>query len=174
MSSRDPRIKTEIVPIAVSAHEMSRPLTTVQFYVHKKLKLADQIVELQELKDLYPHLRNLPSQSYNLNDVQVILGQDCYDIHHLIEFKKSEDKAAPWAVKSKIGWALSGPLPRKQAATLATTATSIADDKLANQLSGGISSPTLQTAMSPDIQRKSNDQSRRWSKQRDSTVKDMK
>ena len=38
-------------------------------------------------------------------------------------------------MKSKIGWALSGPLPAKQAATLATTATSIADDKLANQLS---------------------------------------
>ena len=128
-------VKTEIVPIAVSAHEKSRPLTTVQFYVHEKLKLGDQIVELQELKDRYPHLRNLPDQSYNLNDVQVILGQDCYDIHHPFEFKKSEDKTAPWAVKSKIGWALNGPLPAKQAATLATTATSIADDKLANQLS---------------------------------------
>ena len=128
-------VKTEIVPIAVSAHEKTRPLTTVQFYVHEKLKLGDQIVELQELKDRYPHLRNLPDQSYNLNDVQVILGQDCYDIHHPFEFKKSEDKAASWAVKLKIGWALSGPLPAKQAATLATTATSIADDKLANQLS---------------------------------------
>ena len=51
------------------------------------------------------------------------------------DFKKSEDKVAPWAVKSKIGWAISGPLTAKQAATLATTATSIADDKLANQLS---------------------------------------
>ena len=128
-------VKTEIVPIAVSAHEKSRPLTTVQFYVHEKLKLGDQIVELQELKDCYPHLRNLPNQNYNLNEVQVILGQDCYDIHHPFEFKKLEDKTAPWAVKSKIGWALSGPLPAKQAATLATTATSIADDKLANQLS---------------------------------------
>ena len=128
-------VKTEIVPIAVSAHEKSRPLTTVQFYVHEKLKLGYQIVQLQELKDRYPHLRILPSQSYNLNDVQLILGQDCYDIHRPFESKKSEDKAAPWAVKSKIDWALSGPLPAKQAATLATSATSIADDKLANQLS---------------------------------------
>ena len=128
-------VKTEMVPIAVSAHEKSRPLTTVQFYVHEKLNLGDQTVEVQELKDRYSHLRNLPNQSYNLNDVQVILGQDCYDIHHPFKFKKSEDRAAPWAVKSNIGWALSGPLPAKQAATLATTATSIADDKLANQLS---------------------------------------
>ena len=36
---------------------------------------------------------------------------------------------------AKIGWALSGPLPVKQAATFAKTAKSIADDKLANQLS---------------------------------------
>ena len=40
-------VKTEIVPIAVSAHKKSRPLTTVQFYVHEKLKLGDQIVDLQ-------------------------------------------------------------------------------------------------------------------------------
>ena len=31
-------------------------------------------------------------------------------------------------------WALSGPLPAKQAETLAVTATSVTDDKLANQL----------------------------------------
>ena len=124
------------MPIAVSAHEKSQSLTTVQFYVHEKLKLGDQIVELQELKDRYPHLRNLTDQRYNLNDVQVIQDvQDCYDIHHSFEFKKSGDRASPWAVKSKLGWALSCPLPAKQAATLATTATSIADDKLANQLS---------------------------------------
>ena len=103
-------------------------MTTVLFYIHEKLKLGDQIVDLQGLKDRYPHLKNLPNQSYNLNEVQVILGQDCSDIYRPLEFKKSDNKTAPWAVKSKIGWALSGPLPAKQAATLATTATSESDD----------------------------------------------
>ena len=65
----------------------------------------------------------------------MILGEDCYDIHHPFEFKRSEDKTAPWAVKSKIGWALSTTLTTKQAAIFTTTATSIADDKLGNQLS---------------------------------------
>ena len=64
----------------------------------------------------------------------MILRQNCYATHHPLKFKKSEDKAAPWAVKSKTGWALSGQLLAKQAETL-STATSIADDKLANQLS---------------------------------------
>ena len=84
-------VKTEIVPIAVSAHEKSRPLTTVQFYVHEIMKLGDQTVDLQVLKDLYPHL-SLPSQSYNLNEVQIIFGQYCYVIHYPLEFKKSDDK----------------------------------------------------------------------------------
>ena len=124
--------KTEKVPIAITAHEKSRALATVQFYVHEKLKLGDQIVDLEALKDRYPHLKSLPNQSYNLNEVQVILGQDSYDIHHPLEFKKSDHKTAPWAVKSKIGWALNGPLPAKQAVTRAKAATSVADDKLAN------------------------------------------
>ena len=106
----------------------------MQFYVHEKLNLGDQIVDLQGYKDRYPHLRHLPNQSYNLNEVQVILGQDRYDIHQPLEFKKSDNKTAPLAVKLKKGWALSGPLPAKQGATLATT-TSVSEDKLASQLS---------------------------------------
>ena len=134
-STSDPNAFQLLLVSVVSAHEKSRPLTTVQFYVYEKLKLGGQIVDLQGLKDRYPHMKNLPNQSYNLNEVQVILGQDCYDIHRPLEFKKSDDKAAPLAVKSKIGWSLSGPLPAKPAANLATTATSDSEDKLASQLS---------------------------------------
>ena len=88
-----------------------------------------------ELKAKYPHLKNLSDKSYNLSQVRVILGQDCYDMHHPKEFKRSNVKSAPWAVKSKLGWALSGPLPAKQAATLSSTAVSVTEDKLAAQLS---------------------------------------
>ena len=128
-------VKNEIVPIAVSALEKTRLLTSVEFSVHAKLKFGYPIVDMQGLKDRYPHLKNLPNPSYNLNEAQIIFGQDCYDIHHPLEFKTSDDKTAPWAVKSKIGWASSGPLPTKQAATPATTATSVSEDKLANLLS---------------------------------------
>ena len=127
-------IKTEMVQIAVSPHEKSRPLTTVQFYVHENLRLGEQIVDLQGLKDRYPHLWNLPNQSYNINEVQVILRQYCYDIQHPLKFKKSRRKNSPWAVKSKIGRAISGPISAKQAATLATAATSVSEAKLASQL----------------------------------------
>ena len=87
-------VKTEIVSIVVSTHKKSQPLTTVQFYVLEKLKLGDQTSK----SDF--HLKNLPNKSYNLNEVQEILAPDCYNIHHPLEFKKSNDKTAPWAVKS--------------------------------------------------------------------------
>ena len=96
-------VKTEIVQIVVSAHEKSRPLTTVQFYVHEKLKLGDKIVDLQGLKHRYPHLKNFPNQSLNLNEVQVILGQDCYDIRHPLDFKKSDDKTSRSEIENRMG-----------------------------------------------------------------------
>ena len=148
--------------VAVSAHEKYRPLTSDQFYVHERLTLGDQIVELQELKDRSPHLSVLPNQNYNLNEIQVILEQNCYDAHHAFEFKKSEEKVASWAVKPKIGRAVSVPPPVKQAATLATTAHQL-------QMIKRQTSSTPQFVMSPDTRNKNNEQSKR-----DSTVKDPK
>ena len=60
-SSQD--VNTEIAPIAVSAQERSRPMTTLQFYLLEKLKIGGQIVELQELQDRYSHLSSLPDQT---------------------------------------------------------------------------------------------------------------
>ena len=90
---------------------------------------------MQGLKYRNCHLRNLSSQSHNFIELQVILEVNCYDIHHTLEFIMSDNKIVQWAVKSKIGWTLSGSLQVKQTATLATIATSIAEDKFASQLS---------------------------------------
>ena len=128
-------VKTEIVLIAVSAIDKSQPMTILQFKAHEKVKLGDQIVDLQGWKYQYPHLRNFPSQSFNLNEVRVIHRQDCYDMHHSLEIKKSDDKTAQWAVNLKIGWALSCPLPAKQVENLATKANSLSENTLASQLS---------------------------------------
>ena len=108
VSSRNSRIarrkEGNIVKNCASQNQ-SEPLTTVQLHLHKKLKLGDQIVDLQQLKDRYPHLRNLPHQSYNLNEVRVILGKDSYYIHHLLEIEKSEERIAPRAMRSEFRWA---------------------------------------------------------------------
>ena len=114
-----------MVLLAVSAHKYSRPLTKVQFYVHEKLNLGNKILDLQGLKFRYP--RSLPNQSYDLNDVQEILGRDCDNIHHPLEYKRSDDKTMGNKIENRLD--LSDPLPGKQAATLATTATSAEKDR---------------------------------------------
>ena len=65
----------------------------------------------------------------------MILGQDCYAIHHPLEFIESDNKDAPWAVSSEAGWVLSNHLQTQQVATLARTATSVSESKLASHLS---------------------------------------
>ena len=52
----------------------------------------------------------------------------------ITQFMKSEDKVEPGAVKSNMNWDLSNPLPAEKVSSLATTATSIADNKLSNHL----------------------------------------
>ena len=76
-------VKTETVPISISAHAKGLPLTTVQFcnFMLKRISLGDKIVNMQLLKDRYTYLRNLPNQSYNHNQIHIIRGQDSYGIY---------------------------------------------------------------------------------------------
>ena len=79
------------MPIAVSAHKKSWLLSTVQFYVQKKLKLGDQIMELHELKDHFEVQSKSEAQSKEgATDSWIRLIR-----HRHFEFKKSECKTAP-------------------------------------------------------------------------------
>ena len=49
----------------------------------------------------------------------MILGQDCYHLHRATEYRKCGN-AKPWALKTKLGWMLCGPLPHQESAKLAT------------------------------------------------------
>ena len=128
----------------------------MQFLVNEKLKLGDQVTVINELKSRYQQMRKLPNQTKNMNEVQVTLGQKRYDVHQPLEFRMSEYKTSPWAVRSNIGSALRNPLPEKQTATLATTATSITattDEKIANQLSKWWDTLQIEAGNSKDEQR---------------------
>ena len=46
-------------------------------------------------------------------DVKVILGQDAYHLIRHLEYK-SGGRDEPWAVKTSLGWTVSGALPKKK------------------------------------------------------------
>ena len=67
-------------------------------------------------------------------DVKVILGQDAYHLIRPLEYK-SGDRNEPWAVKTSLGWTVSGALPKAETNCLAATCNlSVSLDPLADQM----------------------------------------
>lgn len=56
-------------------------------------------------------------------------------MHRPIEYRKPEKSNAPWAIRTKLGLTLSGPLPQKEAKQLAVTAAlATVEDQLSEQV----------------------------------------
>ena len=106
----------------------------IMAYCHPKVNAGNRTYNLKKLKETYPHLSVLKASTINLEDVKVILGQDCYQLHRAIDYRKCGN-AKPWAVRTKLGWMLSGPLPQRESAKLATENLFAAElDPLASQM----------------------------------------
>ena len=98
------------------------------------MNAGNRTYNLKKLKEEYPHLLVLKDSTINFGDVKVILGQDCYHLHRAIDYRKCGN-AKPWAVRTKLGWMLSGPLPQRESAKLATENLFAAElDPLAGQM----------------------------------------
>ena len=105
----------------------------IMAYSHPNVNAGNRTYNLKKLKETYPHLSVLKDSTINLGEVKVILGQDCYHLHRAIDYRKCGN-AKPWAVQTKLGWMLSGPLPQHETAKLATESLVAAEvDPLADQ-----------------------------------------
>ena len=101
---------------------------------HPNVNAGNRTYNLKKLKETYPHLSVMKDSTINLRDIKVILGQDCYHLHRAIDYRICAN-AKPWAVQTKLGWMLSGPLPQRESAKLATENLFAADlDPLAGQM----------------------------------------
>ena len=103
-------------------------------YTHPNIDAGSKIYDYRELKDAYPHLSVLSEETLKLKDVKMILGRNCYHIHGPEEYKSCTN-GEPWAVKTKLGWTLCGPLPQQKAVQMtASCVTASEDDALAEQI----------------------------------------
>ena len=106
----------------------------IMAYSHPDVNAGNRTYNLTKLKETYPHLSVLKDSTINLKDVKVILGQDCYHLHRAIDYRKCGN-TKPWAVRTKLGWMLSGPLPQQETAKLANESLVFADvDPLVDQM----------------------------------------
>ena len=90
------------------------------------MNAGNRTYNLKKLKETYPHLSVLKDSTINLGDVTVILSQDCYHLLRAIGYRKF-GKSKPWAVLTKLGRKLSGPLPQQGTAKLDAESLNFAD-----------------------------------------------
>ena len=102
-------------------------------------------------------MTKLKDSTINSKDVKVTLGQDCYPLHRATEYRKCGN-AKPWALRTKLGWMLSGHLPQQDTAKLATESLVAAEvDPLADQVKTWSSMEPYATDCSVSGRSKEND-----------------
>ena len=72
------------------------------------------------MKENYAYLDILPDIKVSLADAMVILGQDAYHLIRHLDYK-SIGRDEPWAVKTSLGWTVSGALHEKETKCMAAS-----------------------------------------------------
>ena len=114
-------------------HELE-PLE-VEASTHPVLEVGDSTYDYKNWKKRFAHLKPLPSITFTLSDVKLILGQDCYPLIRPLEYQWESYKL-PWAVRIPLGWTISGPLPsaEKHSCTQIVCNANAGDVELAQQI----------------------------------------
>ena len=127
-------MKTEVVTANVGPSETETNGDTLTFCSHPNLNVGDKKYDFKTLKQEYDYLSDLPDIEISMKDVKVILGQDAYHLIRPLEYKSGE-KSQPWAVKTALGWTVSGALPKKETSHLSVSCNlSVASDPLSDQM----------------------------------------
>ena len=127
-------LKTQIVTAKVGSSEAETAGETVTFCSHPNLNVGEKDYDFRKLKEEYQYLSDLPNIKVSMTDVKVIFGQDAYHLIRPLEYKSGE-RNQPWAVKTALGWTISGALPKKETSNISVSCNlSVAPDPLANQM----------------------------------------
>ena len=127
-------MKTEIVTARIGPSEADTAGEELAFCGHRNLNVGDKIYDFTKMKENYVYLNNLPDIKVSMADFKVILGQDAYHLIRPLEYK-SGGRDEPWAVKTSLGWTISGALPKKETKCMAASCNfSVSSDPLADQM----------------------------------------
>ena len=80
-------------------------------YVRDDLKVGNDVIDVDNLKKIYPHLEPIPFSKYSYSNFEMILGQDVFHCIRPLEYFEADRPNTPIAVRLPMGWVLSGPLP---------------------------------------------------------------
>ena len=86
---------------------------TVRYPIHRaftaeEINLPDQTYAVQPLKQHYPHLRDIPLQTFRCAQPLVLLGSDNSHLIGPMEPMRRGTQGGPIAVRTALGWTLQG------------------------------------------------------------------
>ncbi len=82
----------------------------IQAFTEEHFDLGDNQIDVAILKQKYKHLEPLEDKVIDFKKAKVLLGQDAFHLIRPLEYRCAGNNV-PWAVRNKLGWVISGPLP---------------------------------------------------------------
>ena len=104
-------LKTEKVPLTIKRLHSS--VHSLEAFVHPLVSLRNTNDDYHKLKRIFRHSSVLPNRSFNLTEVDIILGQDGYELQKALDYKIGT-RCEPAAVLTELGWVVSGPMKGKR------------------------------------------------------------
>ena len=101
-------VELKLTPVHSGGSCSTFPVTP---YVRDDLKVGNDVMDVDNLKTIYPHLEPIPLSKYSYSNVNMILGQDVFHCIRPLEYFEADRPNTPIAVCLPLGWVLSGPLP---------------------------------------------------------------
>ena len=92
---------SEIVNVTIHSKDYGNE--DVQMAIHQKLVIGESFYDIRKLQCQYPQLTKVPSNNFNLKDVRVILGTDCFSLTRPLEYQRGQP-GEPWAVRCSLGF----------------------------------------------------------------------
>ena len=113
---------SEIVNVTIHSKDYGNE--DIQMTIHQKLAIGESFYDIRKKQSQYPQLTKVPSNNFNLKDVKVILGRDCFSLTRPLEYQRRQS-GKPWAVRCSLVWTVSGPLPKKIVSALTSCHSSV-------------------------------------------------
>ena len=99
----------QVISLKVSNLDGSDELTIPQVFARPNLRLSSSNLVTEEEVQKWPHLKDLPLHHAEIDDVTLLIGQDCPEA--LIPLTTVPGrKGEPYAVRTRLGWSVGGPV----------------------------------------------------------------
>ena len=88
--------------VKVTIHSKDYGNEDILMAIDQNFVIGDSFYDIQRMQNQYPQLNNVPSNNFNLKDVKVILGTDCFSLTRPLEYQRGQP-GEPWAVRCSFG-----------------------------------------------------------------------